>query len=62
MLEDRIRLGNLTDDEYNELSELIKQADAYTAEVNALADVDKTPEKLNRLKKVRKQVRLKRPN
>lgn len=51
MLEDRIRLGNLTDDEYNELSELIKQADAYTAEVNALADVDKTPEKIEQIEK-----------
>lgn len=51
MLEDRIRLGNLTEEEFAELSDLVKQAEAYTIEVNALADADKAPEKIAQIEK-----------
>lgn len=56
MLEERIRLGNLTEEEYTELMDLVKQADAFAAEVNALAEVDKTPEKIAQIEKSLKAV------
>lgn len=51
MLEDKIRLGNLSEDEFAELSELKRQAEAYTAEVNALCETDKAPQKIADIKK-----------
>ena len=51
MLEDRIRLGNLTEEEFAELSDLIKQADAFAIEVNALADADNAAEKIAQIEK-----------
>ena len=51
MLEDRIRLGNLTEEEFAELTDLIKQADAYAVEVNALAEADNASEKIAQIEK-----------
>lgn len=51
MLEDKIRHGNLSEDEFAELSELKKQAEAYTAEVNALCETDKAPQKIADIEK-----------
>jgi len=51
MLEDRIRLGNLTEEEFAELNDLIKQADAYAVEVNALAEADNATEKIAQIEK-----------
>lgn len=49
MLEDRIRLGNLSEEEYAELLELNKQVEQYTNEVNALCETDKIPEKIQKI-------------
>lgn len=51
MIENKIRLGNLTEEEFAELTELTKQADAYTVEVNALCETDKAPEKIAEIQK-----------
>lgn len=51
MLEDKIRLGNLSEDEFAELSELKRQAEAYAAEVNALCETDKAPQKIADIEK-----------
>ena len=37
MIEDKIRLGNLSEDEYTQLQELNKQAELFAVEVNSLA-------------------------
>ncbi len=51
LLEDRIKLGNLNTEEFAELEDLKKQADAYMVEVNALCETDKAPEKIKELEK-----------
>ena len=51
MLEDKIRLGNLSEDEFAELTELVKQADAYAKEVELLCETDKIPEKISAIEK-----------
>lgn len=51
LLEDKIRLGNLSEEEYYELEELIKQAEAYDAEVKTLCEADKAPEKIAEIEK-----------
>ena len=51
MLDDRIKFGNLSSEEFSELEELKKQADAYTAEVNALCETDKAPVKITEIQK-----------
>lgn len=51
MLEDKIRLGNLSEVEFAELSELKRQAEAYAAEVNALCETDKAPQKIADIEK-----------
>ena len=50
-LENKIRLGNLSEEEFAELTELIKQAESYEAEVKALCDTDKAPEKIAAIEK-----------
>lgn len=49
VIEDKIKYGNLTTEEYDELQELIKQAEAYANEVNILAETDKIPGKIAKL-------------
>jgi len=49
MLDAKIRLGNLSDEEFSELQELIKQADDYAREVNAMCETDKFPDKIKEL-------------
>ena len=49
VIEDKIKYGNLTTEEYDELQELIKQAEAYANEVNVLAETDKIPGKIAKL-------------
>lgn len=51
MLEDKIRLGNLSEEEFSELTELRKQADAYAKEVELLCEADKIPEKITAIEK-----------
>lgn len=51
MLDDKIKFGNLTADEYAELDELTKQADAFAKEVELLCETDKIPEKISALEK-----------
>lgn len=51
MLEDKIRLGNLSEEEYAELTELIKQSEDFAKEVEVLADMDKIPDKILVLEK-----------
>lgn len=51
MLDDKIKFGNLTSDEYAELAELTKQADAFAKEVELLCETDKIPEKISALEK-----------
>lgn len=46
MLEDRIKYGNLTPEEYAQLEELIKQAEAYANEVKVLYEANDIPEKI----------------
>lgn len=46
MLEERIRLGNLTEKEFAELNDLIKQAESYETEVNALSEANNAAEKI----------------
>ena len=40
MIEDKIRLGNLSEDEYTQLQELNKQAELFAVEVNSLAEAE----------------------
>lgn len=42
-LKNKIRLGNLTEEEYAQLCELKKQADAFAEEVNKICEADKIP-------------------
>lgn len=51
MLDDKIKYGNLTVEEYEELAALTKQADAFAKEVELLCETDKIPEKLLTLEK-----------
>ena len=51
MIEDKIKYGNLTEEEYAELTELIKQADDYAKEVEMLSETDKIPEKIAAIEK-----------
>lgn len=51
MLDDKIKYGNLTPDEYAELTELTKQADAFAKEVEVLCETDKIPDKIAALQK-----------
>ena len=54
-LEQKLRLGNLSEEEYSELCELRKQADAYSREVELLCETDKIPAKLEELQKAVKE-------
>lgn len=51
MLEDRIKYGNLTPEEYAQLEELIKQAEAYANEVKVLYEANDIPEKIKAINK-----------
>ncbi len=51
MLEDKIRLGNLTEEEYSELVELRKQAEELGKEVQLLEQADKIPARLETIEK-----------
>ncbi len=51
MLEDKIRLGNLTEEEYSELLDIRKQAEEYGREVELLAKADEIPAKIEDIKK-----------
>lgn len=46
MLEDKIRLGNLTEEEYSELVMVRKQAEEFSKEVELLSKADEIPTKL----------------
>lgn len=49
LLEDRIKLGNLTHAEFDELAELRKSADAYAKEVEMLCETEQNAEKIAEL-------------
>lgn len=49
MLEDQIKLGNLTHAEFDELAELQRQADAYAKEVEMLCKTEQNAEKIAEL-------------
>lgn len=49
MLEDQIKLGNLTHAEFDELTELQRQADAYAKEVEVLCKTEQNAEKIAEL-------------
>lgn len=51
LIEDKIKYGNLTEEEFTELTELIKQADEYAKEVEMLSETDKIPEKIVTIEK-----------
>ena len=51
MIEDKIKYGNLTEEEFAELISLIKQADDYAKEVELLCETDKIPEKIAAIEK-----------
>lgn len=51
MLEDRIKYGNLTHDEYAELEALTKQAEAYANEVQVLYEAHDAPSKIEAINK-----------
>lgn len=51
MLEDRIKYGNLTHEEYAQLEELQKQAEAYANEVQTLYEANGIPEKIKSITK-----------
>ena len=51
LIEDKIKYGNLTEEEFAELTELIKQADDYAKEVEMLSETDKIPEKIAAIEK-----------
>lgn len=51
MIEDKIKYGNLTEEEFAELTSLIKQADDYAKEVELLCETDKIPEKIAAIEK-----------
>lgn len=51
MLEDKIRLGNLTHAEFEELEDLRKQADSYAKEVEVLGEAAKIPQKISEIEK-----------
>lgn len=46
MIEDKIKYGNLTPEEYAQLEELKKQAEAYASEVQVLYEANDIPEKI----------------
>ena len=49
MLQDRLRLGNLTEEEFTEFSQLKAQAEAYANEVKVLGELDKYDEKVQEI-------------
>ena len=49
MLQDRLRLGNLTEEEFAEFSQLKAQAEAYANEVKVLGELDKYDEKVQEI-------------
>lgn len=51
VIEDKIRLGNLSEEEYTNLRELIKKAEAYAQEVNALAETEKKASSISDMEK-----------
>lgn len=51
MLEDKIRLGNLTEEEYSELVMVRKQAEEFGKEVELLTKADEIPAKLKAIEK-----------
>lgn len=51
VIEDKIRLGNLSEEEYTNLRELIKKAEAYAQEVNALAETEKKTSSISDMEK-----------
>ena len=51
MLEDQIKLGNLTHAEFDELAELQRQADAYAKEVEVLCETEQNAEKIAELER-----------
>ncbi len=51
VIEDKIKYGNLSSAEYDELQELIKAANAYANEVTTLAETDRIPAKIEELEK-----------
>lgn len=51
MLEDKIRLGNLTEEEYSELVMVRKQAEEFGKEVELLTKADEIPAKLEAIEK-----------
>ena len=51
MLEDKIRLGNLTEEEYSELTQVKKQAEDFGKEVELLAKADEVPAKIAAVEK-----------
>lgn len=51
MLQDRLRLGNLTEEEFSELTQLNSQAEAYANEVKVLGELDKYEEKVQEIEK-----------
>ena len=51
MLQDRLKLGNLTEEEFTELSQLKAQAEAYANEVKVLGELDKYDEKVQEIEK-----------
>ena len=50
-IENQIRLGNLSEEEYAELTELTKQAENYAKEVEMLCEADRIPEKIAEIEK-----------
>ncbi len=51
MLEDKIRIGNLTEEEYTELAELRKQTEAFAAEVDKLTNANEIEGKIKSVEK-----------
>ncbi len=51
MLEDKIRLGNLTEEEFSELAQVRKQAEEFGKEVELLTKADEIPAKLEAIEK-----------
>lgn len=50
-INDKLRLGNLTEKEFSELEGLTKQAEDFAREVNMLCETDKIPEKIEEIQK-----------
>lgn len=54
MLEDKIRLGNLTEEEFSALEELKRQADDFEKEVKLLSQTEEIPAKIAEIEKALK--------